>query len=117
MAVRCTQALTQRSRDIILKNFHLAEQFFDKWSSILEWIPPQGSAICFPRVKTPGVDIAKWCEKCVDSCGVLLLPADVYDHEGFCRAGHFRFSLGRENMGECLAVLDKYLASLQPAGA
>ena len=115
MAVRATATLTQRSKDIIAKNLTLAEQFFKKWSSVFEWIPPQGSPICFPRVKSPGVDIAEWCEKCVDACGVLLLPASVYEHEASSKAGHFRFSLGRENMRECLDVLDTYLSGLSAA--
>jgi len=115
MAVRATATLTQRSKDIIAKNLTLAEQFFTKWSSVFEWIPPQGSPICFPRVKSPGVDIDEWCEKCVYACGVLLLPASVYEHEASSKAGHFRFSLGRENMGECLGVLDTYLSGLSAA--
>jgi hypothetical protein len=44
----------------------------------------------------------------VDKEGVLLLPGDVYDFPG----NHFRLGLGRTNMPEALARLERFCATL-----
>jgi aspartate/methionine/tyrosine aminotransferase len=107
-AVRATKQLTQRCRDIISANLNAADAFFARWSDIFEWHRPQGGPIAFPRLTT-GEDIEKWCEQVVTECGVLLLPAGVYDHEASVQRGHFRIGLGRQNMPQCLEQLEAWL--------
>jgi aspartate/methionine/tyrosine aminotransferase len=108
-AVRATPQLTQRCRDIIAANLAAADAFFTRWSNIFEWHKPQGGAIAFPRIRT-GDDVEQWCEQVVKECGVLLLPASVYDHEASVSHGHFRIGLGRQNMPQCLEQLEAWLA-------
>lgn len=67
----------------------------------------QAGPVAFPRLLT-GEPVGAWCERLVAACGVLLLPADVYEHESSAARGHFRFSLGRTDMPACLAVLDEW---------
>lgn len=73
-------------------------------------MPTQGGPLAFPRLKT-GDSIEAWCKEVVQGCGVLLLPASVYDHQASTDRGHFRFSLGRKDMPECLKALDAWCVS------
>eukprot|EP00879_Flechtneria_rotunda_P030073 GHRR01032606.1.p1 GENE.GHRR01032606.1~~GHRR01032606.1.p1 ORF type:complete len:145 (+),score=32.73 GHRR01032606.1:162-596(+) len=109
-AVRATAKITPHMRDAILANITAAEQFFSRWSDTFEWHPPEGGPIAFPRLK-PRESIDKWCKQVVEECGVLLLPASIYDHGDSSDKGHFRIGLGRTNMPECLKQLDKWLVS------
>ena len=43
--------------------------------------------------------------------GVLLLPADVYEHDASVARGCFRLGLGRKNFSVCLEAFDVWLAS------
>ena len=58
---------------------------------------------------TSGEPVGEFCERVVRGCGVLLLPATVYDHAGCTEAGHFRIGLGRANVPECLQHLRAFL--------
>lgn len=64
--------------------------------------------LVFYRLKK-GEDISSWCEQLVQEQGVLLLPAEVYDHVASSNRGHFRIGLGRRNLPECLQQLDAWL--------
>jgi aspartate/methionine/tyrosine aminotransferase len=70
----------------------------------------QAGPVAFPRLKT-GDAIEAWCKEVVQGCGVLLLPASVYDHQASTVHGHFRIGLGRKDMPECLKVLDAWCVS------
>lgn len=106
-AVRATPLLTDRCRNIISTNLSIAEGFFARWQNIFDWHPPQGGPLAFPRLKT-GEDIDVWCKRLVSECGVLLLPASVYAHTPSKDRAHFRMSLGRQDMPECLKQLDSW---------
>lgn len=67
----------------------------------------QGGSIVYPRIKT-GDDVAAWCKQVVAECGVLLLPASVYDHAPTAERGHLRIGLGRKDLPECLKQLDEW---------
>lgn len=70
----------------------------------------QAGPLAFPRLKT-GDSIEAWCKEVVEGCGVLLLPASMYDHEASTARSHFRVGLGRKDMPECLQALDAWLVS------
>eukprot|EP00882_Tetradesmus_deserticola_P021195 GHRQ01022944.1.p1 GENE.GHRQ01022944.1~~GHRQ01022944.1.p1 ORF type:complete len:239 (+),score=86.28 GHRQ01022944.1:220-936(+) len=107
-AVRATQQLTQRCKGIITSNLAAANAFFAEWTDIFEWHQPQAGPVAFPRLQT-GEDVEQWCQQVVAGCGVLLLPASVYDHEASVRRGHFRIGLGRQDMPQCLEQLGAWL--------
>lgn len=67
----------------------------------------QAGPLAFPRLKT-GDNVAAWCKEVVEGCGVLLLPASVYDHAASTAQGHFRIGLGRKDVAECLKQLDAW---------
>lgn len=54
-------------------------------------------------------DVEAFCDRVVSGCGVLLLPASVYDHGPSAARGHFRIGLGRRDLPKCLEVLGAWL--------
>lgn len=78
--------------------------------NLFEFHPPQGSSICFPRLKT-GQNIEEFCDLLVKESGVLLLPATMYDTSDFAERGHFRLGLGRKIFAQGLEQLDKFLTN------
>lgn len=114
IAVRATEELTRRSRDIIEANTGLGSAFFDRWSNLFDWQPPGAGPIAFPRLRLeaarkldrgggpPIKGIDDFCKQLVDEAGVLLLPATVYDHPPSVERCHFRVGLGRKSAPEVL---------------
>jgi hypothetical protein len=120
IGVRATQHLTKRCRDTIAANTALADTFFQRWQHLFDWKRPDAGPISFPRLKPealaggkdPGSSsdsIDAWCERCVNECGVLLLPAGIYDHPASAAGGHFRVGLGRASFCSSLQALDAWL--------
>jgi aspartate/methionine/tyrosine aminotransferase len=107
MALRSKDTLLKRSLEMIRSNLDLVEALMAEWGQFFEWIPPQAGSICFPGWRGEGT-AAQFCERLVESEGVLLLPGDVYDFPG----DHFRLGLGRENIPEALPRLDRFLRTL-----
>ncbi|KAG1656132.1 hypothetical protein FOA52_005164 [Chlamydomonas sp. UWO 241] len=84
--------------------------FVARFPRLLSWARPVAGSVAFPRLLAP-VHVQAFCERCVVRCGVLLLPASVYDHALSVARGHFRVGLGRANLPECLDALGAWLAS------
>lgn len=71
---------------------------------------------CCCRLVT-GEPIEAFCSRVVEGCGVLLLPASVYDHAPCIERGHFRIGLGRRDLPECLGKLAEWLRAPKAAPA
>jgi aspartate/methionine/tyrosine aminotransferase len=102
VALRHRHVLVERNRAIVQRNLPLLTAFLNAHDGLFEWVEPTASPILFARFKVPDVRAA--CEDIVAKTGVLLLPGDVYDQQGFVRMGY-----GRTNMPEALERLDAYL--------
>jgi aspartate/methionine/tyrosine aminotransferase len=103
LALRHSERLVQRSREIVLSNLPLVDEFMERRSDLLEWVHPAAGPIGFPRVRT-GMDVRAWCEGLAERAGILLLPGDVYE-----RPEHVRIGYGRANLPQALARLDAEL--------
>lgn len=64
---------------------------------------PTGSSAC--RLKGEGADVAAWADALIHERGVLVLPAQTFDHPPSLRNNHFRLGLGRHGFQEGLALL------------
>jgi hypothetical protein len=60
-----------------------------------------------------GEPIDAFCARAAEGCGVVLLPATVYDHAAASAGEHFRLGLGRTNFKEALQTLDNWLQQQQ----
>ena len=104
LALRHGELLIAQSRELLMTNLPLLDEFIARRSELLEWVRPSGGPIGFPRV-LGGRDVRALCEDAATRAGVLLLPGDVYDEPQ-----HVRVGFGRARLAEALERLDEYLA-------
>jgi aspartate/methionine/tyrosine aminotransferase len=103
LALRHGEELVARSRELVLSNLPLLEEFLERRREQFEWVPPRAGPIGFPRVGGE-FDVQAWCEDTARRAGVLLLPGAVYE-----QPRHVRFGFGRANLPQALARLDSHL--------
>ncbi|HEY2398279.1 MAG TPA: aminotransferase class I/II-fold pyridoxal phosphate-dependent enzyme [Solirubrobacteraceae bacterium] len=103
LALRHGEELVARSRELVLSNLPLLEEFLERRREQFEWVRPRAGPIGFPRVGGE-FDVQAWCEDTARRAGVLLLPGAVYE-----QPRHVRFGFGRANLPQALARLDSHL--------
>jgi aspartate/methionine/tyrosine aminotransferase len=103
IALKSRASLLERSRDIVLSNLALLDDFFGRWSGTFEWVRPRGGSIGFVRLDR-GVDVDRFAEGLVHDTGVLIMPGSVFADPD----DHFRIGFGRKNMPEALKRLEAY---------
>lgn len=103
VAMRNRQKLIDRNLDIIQHNLSVVDNFFQRRANLFSWIRPCAGSIAFPRYL--GGNVESFCDELVREAGVLLLPGSIYDDQ----ARHFRLGLGRKNLPEAIAQLEKFL--------
>jgi aspartate/methionine/tyrosine aminotransferase len=112
IALRAREKVLARSRAIVEANMRLLDGFFaahtDRWT----WVRPRAGSIGFPRLL--GEERAEaFCERLVETEGVLLLPGNVLGHDG----NHVRIGFGREDLPAALAGLERFMAMEPIVGA
>lgn len=107
IALRAKERVLARSRDILTRNLALLDDFFARRADTFRWVRPKAGSVAFPQLLT-GMPVAGFCQRLVETEGVLLLPGDVYDFPG----SHFRLGFGRTNMPEALARLERFCSTL-----
>jgi len=106
--LRARGALVARNVALIRANIRLFLSFVAVRGALLEFAPPAAGSVGFPRLLS-GEDVAGFCARVVEGCGVLLLPSSLFDHPPTTAAGHFRIGLGRESFAAALDVLGAWL--------
>ena len=106
LALRHAEALIGESRELLLANLPLVEAFLERHTGELEWVPPSGGPIGFPRV-LGDCDVRAFCERTAERAGVLLLPGYVYG-----RPRHLRLGFGRAAIPQALERLEAHLSAL-----
>ena len=100
IALKNSDQVLARNNKITADNLALLDTFFDEYSDLFSWVKPQGGCVGFVNYKsTESVDV--FCDRLVKECGVLLMPASIYDTP----TNHFRVGFGRKNMPESLDKL------------
>ncbi|EFJ50513.1 hypothetical protein VOLCADRAFT_88940 [Volvox carteri f. nagariensis] len=112
-ALRSKDALLHRNMTILRSNLSAVESFMGEFDHIFRYRPPAAGSVAFPRLAALATDnqesVEEFCERLVNECGVLLLPATVYDHAPSSTGGHFRIGLGRRDLPGCLDVFRSFL--------
>jgi aspartate/methionine/tyrosine aminotransferase len=103
LALRHGDTLVARSRELVMSNLPLLDEFLERRRELFEWVRPRAGPIGFPRVAGE-LDVQAWCEETAQTAGVLLLPGTVYE-----QPRHVRLGFGRANLPEALARLDAHL--------
>jgi aspartate/methionine/tyrosine aminotransferase len=109
IAVEATDAIFARNRALTAENLDRLDAFFARHEPLFEWYRPEGSCVAYPAYRgSDGVE--RFCEKLVETAGVLLLPGSMYRSELAKNPdGRFRIGYGRRNVPEALAAFDAYL--------
>lgn len=108
VALKHSDKLLQRNKDIILENMKAADKFFAKHNDLFIVNQPKAGPIAFHRLNIDG-PIEEFVIKTIEEVGVLLLGAYVYHID----EPYFRMGYGRKNFKENLEVFDKYLDSFK----
>jgi aspartate/methionine/tyrosine aminotransferase len=108
MALRSSAALTAANLELIRSNVARIDALFSELPEVFTWHAPRAGSVAFPRL-LKAEPIEAFCERLVRGCGVLLLPASVYGHQGSVDQGRFRIGLGRRNLPDCLERLRGFL--------
>ena len=103
IALRARERVLARSRELLARNLAVLDDFFARRADTFRWVRPASGSVAFPKLLKP-MPVASFCQRLVETEGVLLLPGDVYDFPG----NHFRLGLGRTNMPDALARLERF---------
>ncbi len=105
VALRNRKKLVERNVGIIKSNLETVQEFLGRHADLFSWVPPRAGSMAFPHYLGGNVDT--FCDKLVREAGVLLLPGSMYDEQ----ENHFRLGLGRKNLPEAVARLERFLAA------
>ncbi|MBT30114.1 MAG: aminotransferase [Thalassobius sp.] len=104
IALKNTDKLIDRNKQITLDNLVLIEELFTEFSSILSWNKPKAGVIAFPKFDEAVAEKVNY-RKIAEDYGLLLLPGSCYGYPD----NYFRIGYGRKNFPEAIAVFRKYL--------
>jgi aspartate/methionine/tyrosine aminotransferase len=109
VALEHAEEICARNRAIVAENVPVFSAFFERWSELFAFTPPQGGCVCFPRFAGPE-PVGDFCRRLVRKAGVVLLPADIYHSElAEVPTDRFRVGLGRRDPQAGLAAFDAFL--------
>jgi aspartate/methionine/tyrosine aminotransferase len=104
IALRHSDEILEKNKEIIRKNMAIADAFFDKYKNLFVNHKPQSGPIAFHKMNIEQ-PIDEFCEELVQRKGVLLLPANIYGYKG----QYFRMGYGRQGFEENLGKFEEYL--------
>ena len=115
IALRNWRTIVEQQQQIITKNVLVFAQFAQDFSHLIDPAPIGAGSTCFPAWKGPGT-AHEMAERAVTSCGVMVLPGDVFDPAGIRDvsrdlAQRFRVGLGRRTFPEVIDRFGSHLAS------
>ncbi len=109
IALKARARILERNREIVRANLPRFEAFFAQFPERVEWRPPDGGCVCFPRyLGEDGVE--DFCAALVEEAGVLTLPASIFRSELTpTPADRFRIGIGRANPQPALDAFAQWL--------
>jgi len=112
IALRAREAVLERGRAIVHANLPLVEAFMAGHAEALEWAPPRGGCVGFPRLVDGGSadDLA---ERLLREEGTLVTPGSLFGD----LPEHVRIGFGRKDLEPALAALARVLARWPSAAA
>ena len=109
IAVRERHRLWQRNTDLLRQNLEVARAFFSRHDDLVAGEIPRGGCVAFPRyLGSEGVE--SFCTDAVQSAGVLLLPASVFQSNiGVVPHDRFRIGFGRSDCADAIGALEAFV--------
>jgi aspartate/methionine/tyrosine aminotransferase len=103
LALRHSDRLLERLREITVANLDLLDAYFARNADLWQWRRPRAGTTAFPRY-VPG-DTDRLCAQLVENVGVLLLPSSVFE----AGTDRVRIGYGRRNLPDALAALETFV--------
>lgn len=109
IALRNSDQILRRNREIIEANDQLAAEYFGSRPELFGYSSPIGGCVTFPRyLGSDGVEA--FCQRAVEEHGVFLLPSSVYRSDlAEIPTDRFRVGIGRRNVPESLEALARFV--------
>ncbi len=80
--------LIDRHKSIAQQNFPIVKAWIEKHENLVDWVPPEGGILCFPKFHAyPKVDSESFGKQLINEKGVLISPGKFFDLDG-----HFRLT-------------------------
>ena len=115
IALRNWRVIVEQQQQIIMKNAQVFAQFTQDFNHLIDPAPIGAGSTCFPSWNGPGT-AHEMGERAVTSCGVMVLPGDVFDPAGIGAGGRdlvqrFRVGLGRRAFPDVIDRFSNHLRS------
>jgi len=104
IALRAREAVLARSHRLLRENLIVLDDFFARWTGVVDWVRPQAGCVGFPRL-CDAMRVEELAERLVGEEGVLVVPGTIYDFPG----NHFRVGFGRADLPVALAGLERFV--------
>ena len=78
--------LVQRFQKHSTSNFQILNKWMGANQDIVEWVPPNGGVLCFPKYKV-NMSSIELCHKLLDDYGVMVNPGEYFDMNSHIRLG------------------------------
>lgn len=83
LALKKSDYILERARNIVSKNFKIVAEWLKKQES-LKWVEPEGGCVCFIKLP-PLIDDGKLSDLLKDKYNTLIVPGDFFWAKGFIR--------------------------------
>lgn len=107
IALRNSDKILNRNLGIIKDNLEYAREFFKEYKDLFNFIEPMAGPVAYVRMNIDK-PIEEFCSELVENHGILLLPSEIYSHEG----QYFRIGLGRKDFKKNLNRFKKVIESM-----
>lgn len=109
IVLRNADAVAGRNRRIMRENLPLFEALVNRCEGIIEWTPPDGGCVTFPRYLGPD-GVEAFAESLVRERSAVVLPASIYASQLLTvPPDRFRIGMGRANPQAGWAELEAHL--------
>lgn len=94
------EKVLQRSKDLLIDNLHIMQQWIDENSDWVSFVPPKAGGMAFVRYELD-INSTTLAQELRESLSVFVLPGDVYGMDKYFRVGigapaeHLRVGLAR----------------------
>ena len=104
LALRHSQKILTRNRELAQANLRLLDAFFTRHDEQFDWVKPKVGCIAFPRLRSGDADV--FAETILRRTGVLLAPGSRFDYD----RSYFRMGFGRKNFSDALGRFEDALS-------
>lgn len=105
LALRRSEGILRRNRELVAANLAKLDAFFSRHAETFAWSRPRAGCLAMPRVTRPeGADA--FCRALVEKAGVLLVPGSLFEVPG---DAHVRLGFGRATLSAGLEKVEAFL--------